>query len=75
MSYQLTIKNNNMKWIILSPDGFSINYEGGFKTKKAALSFFKEWVKGYEMQGYYSSVSYGKIPLEDLEQYCQLIKK
>jgi hypothetical protein len=63
-----------MKYQILSPDGFSINVDGGFKTKKAAMDFYEEWKRGYSTQGYYSSVNYGRIPLEDLDDYCQFVK-
>lgn len=55
---------------ILSPDGFTINREGFFKTKEEAKAFFKAWLKGYERQGYYSAVS-GRISLSDLPHCCE----
>ena len=57
---------------VISPDGFSISRDQLYPTKKAALAAFEEWKKGYERQGYYSSVKYGRIPLDELQEYCQL---
>jgi hypothetical protein len=62
------------KYDVLSPDGFSINRTETYTSKKAALKAFEKWKKGYEKQGYYSSTSYGRIPLEDLADYCRLIE-
>lgn len=60
------------KYDILSPDGFSIRIGvPAFTSKKKALEYFKMWRDRYRNQGYYSSVPYGRIPLEDLEDYCQ----
>lgn len=67
-------KFKKMKYDIISPDGFSIHYEDQYKTKKEALQAFKQWQEGYKRQGYYSSVNYGRIPLENLFNYCQLVK-
>jgi hypothetical protein len=62
------------KYDVLSPDGFSISATETYTSKKKAIEAFKEWKKGYEAQGYYSSTKYGKIHLSDLEDYCQLIE-
>ena len=58
---------------ILSPDGFTLERDVPYyKSHRAACKAFEQWKKGYETQGYYSSVKYGHIPLVDLEDYCQL---
>ncbi|MDP3558108.1 MAG: JAB domain-containing protein [Bacteroidota bacterium] len=63
------------RYDILSPDGFSIRIGvPAFTSRKKALEYFKMWQERYRIQGYYSSVPYGRIPLEDLEDYCQWIE-
>lgn len=62
------------KYEILSPDGFTIDCNT-YKTIKEAKIAFDEWLKNYERQGYYSSVNYGLIQLNDVETYCTLIQK
>ncbi len=64
----------NKKYDILSPDGFSIQFDKVFNSLMAAKKAFAEWVKRYEIQGYYSSTNYGRIPLSELEEYCTLIE-
>jgi len=59
---------------VLSPDGFSINPWETYRTIKSAKDGLKEWVKRYEVQGYYSSVQYGRISLTEIYKYCQFIK-
>ena len=60
------------KFVVISPDGFPIRRERFYYSEKTALKDFNKWVKGYEFQGYYSSVNYGRIPLNELNQYCQI---
>jgi len=55
---------------VISPDGFSIGLNT-YKSEKSARVAFKEWVKRYERQGYYSSNN-GRIALEDLKDECSL---
>lgn len=62
------------KYDVLSPDGFSIHREKTYPSTDAAVAAYDEWKKGYERQGYYSSASYGRIPLEDLDDYCQIVE-
>lgn len=62
------------KFDVISPDGFSIHFSDTYKSKREAMTAFQEWKKGYERQGYYSSVKYGRIPLDELENYCQIVK-
>lgn len=59
---------------VISPDGFSIAFDAVYNGLEAARSAFKEWKTRYEKQGYYSSVKFGRIPLADLEKYCQFVK-
>ena len=62
------------KYDILSPDGFTIRIGvDPFTSRKKALEYFKKWKERFKIQGYYSSVPYGRIPLEDLEDYCQFV--
>jgi hypothetical protein len=62
-----------MSYSIYSPDGFTIEREPSYETKEKAEKAFKQWIKTYERQGYYSSVRHGKIPLNELENYCKFV--
>ena len=63
------------RYDVISPDGFSIRIGvEPFKSIKERDEYFKKWKDRYARQGYYSSVPYGRIPLEDLADYCQLIQ-
>ena len=60
------------KYEVLSPDGFTIEFDRPYYiSKKKALEAFDRWKKRYEVQGYYSSNN-GRIPLEDLEDYMYI---
>ena len=61
------------KFDVLSPDGFSIHHSDTYDTREDAMMAFFEWKKRYEQQGYYSS-NRGRIPLDELEQHCQIIE-
>ena len=68
-------KPNTMKrekFVVISPDGFPIHMEDTYPSKKKAEQALNEWMKGYERQGYYSSVDWGRIPLNELNYYCQI---
>lgn len=55
---------------VLSPDGFTIEFDREYyTTKEKAFEAFDKWKERYKVQGYYSSNNYGRIPLEDLEDY------
>ena len=58
---------------VFSPDGFAIDREETYPSREVAEQKLKEWVKRYEFQGYYSSVKYGRIPLDELEEYCIIV--
>jgi len=62
------------KYTMLSPDGFSIEFDKTYSSKKEAEKAFTRWKKCYERQGYYSSVPFGRIPLDELRAYCTLQK-
>lgn len=66
-----TIKN---KWDVLSPDGFSISMSDTYENPKEAKKALLKWVKNYETQGYYSSVKHGRIPLDEVPYYCEIIQ-
>lgn len=69
------VKISPRKYDILSPDGFSIRIGvEPFTSIKKAREYFKMWKNRYKKQGYYSSVPYGRLPLEDLEDYCQWVE-
>lgn len=63
-----------VKYDVLSPDGFSIHPTDTYTSKKKAEEAFEKWKKNYEHQGFYSSSRDGKIPLQDLHEYMQLIE-
>lgn len=58
---------------VISPDGFAIEREETYPTPEIAKAKLKEWIKRYERQGHYSSVKYGRIPLDQLENYCVIV--
>lgn len=60
---------------ILSPDGFAIGMNTHFDTPELAWENFEDWKRGYEKQGYYSTVRNNRrvqIPLKELKDYCTL---
>ena len=61
-----------VKYDILSPDGISI-YGDSYPSAEMANKKFDEWAKHFEFQGYYSS-NRGRIPLNELRDYCRLIE-
>jgi hypothetical protein len=58
---------------VISPDGFSIDRVATYKSRNEAIEAFEVWKKRFEMQGYYSS-NLGRIPLEDLADFCSLVE-
>ena len=58
------------KFQVLSPDRITIEFDKPYyASKDEAFEAFDRWKKRYEFQGYYSSNDYGRIPLEELEDY------
>lgn len=61
------------KYQVLSPDGLTIEFDKwSYRSRKKAKEAFENWKKRYEYQRYYSSSIYGRIELEDLQDYCTL---
>ena len=59
------------KYQVLSPDGITIEFDHwSYTSKKKMMEAYDRWAKRYEAQGYYSSSSYGRIPLDELINYC-----
>lgn len=59
------------KYQCLSPDGFTIEFDKPYyRSKKSMFESFDKWKERYKVQGYYSSNDYGRIPLDELEDYC-----
>ena len=59
---------------VLSPDGFPIHYENTYSSEKAAVKAAKQWAESYKIQGYYSSVRFGRIPIDEILDYCKLVE-
>lgn len=64
-------KKTKKKFVVISPDGFTIDREATYPSREEAMTAFKVWSKRYERQGYYSSNN-GRIPLSELFNYCQI---
>jgi hypothetical protein len=62
-----------IKYDVISPDGFSIHPVETYSSIKEAKEAFKKWKKRYDSQGYYSSMAYGRIPLDELKNYIKII--
>jgi hypothetical protein len=60
------------KFRILSPDGFDIRMDKANYTEKQVPQELENFAKRYERQGYYSS-NRGRIPLEDIADYCSVV--
>ena len=55
----------------LSPDGITLEFGvSHYTSKKKMFEAFDKWKERYKQQGYYSSATYGRILLVDLEEYC-----
>lgn len=64
--------NRRKIYQVLSPDGLIIENQFGYVSLKSAIKAFEAWKKKFEPQGFYSSATYGKIPLNELGQFCSL---
>ena len=61
------------KWDIISPDGFSFNREGTYPSEEKAKEAAKQIVgERFKAQGYYSSMKFGRIPFDDILDYCEV---
>jgi len=62
------------KYQVLSPDGFTIEFDKPYYTsKEKAITAFSDWKERYRRQGYYSSNN-GRISLDELENYITINK-
>lgn len=59
------------RYVILSPDGFTIHPTDIYLNKEEAEKAFNVWKKQYRKQGYYSSNT-GRINLDNLADYCTI---
>jgi len=65
------MKKVSKKWRILSPDGFTIEFGvPHYSSSEKMWESFEKWKERYRQQGYYSSTEYGRIPLDELFDYC-----
>lgn len=71
ISEWLQCKTKKVIYNIQSPDGIPISYDW-FNSPEEAWSFYNDFKKGFERQGYYSS-NHGRIPLDCLDENFELI--
>lgn len=72
MYKQIKTTMANKKYQVLSPDGFTLERDVPYYTsRKKAIEALTKWKENYRKQGYYSSVKYGRIHLDDLIDYCE----
>lgn len=69
MAHNLDFKKK--RYVVLSPDGFTIHPTDTYKSIVQAKKAFDIWKEGFKRQGYYSSNN-GRIKLKDLESFCTL---
>lgn len=62
------------RYVILSPDGFTIHPWETYANIREAKKAFEEWKNQYRRQGHYSS-NEGRISLDDLAYYCTLMEE
>jgi hypothetical protein len=65
-------KKATKKYVVLSPDGFTIHPTDTYKSRVAASKATREWVERYRTQGYYSCRG-ERIDLDDLPNRCRLV--
>jgi outer membrane protein assembly factor BamA len=64
-------KVKERQYTMLSPDGFTIEFGvNHYSSREKMEESFEKFKERYRRQGYYSSNEYGRIPLEDLWDYC-----
>lgn len=57
---------------VLSPDGIPIGPEK-HATELEAFFYLVMWCKRYLKQGYYSSPIHGRIPVDQITDYCSIV--
>jgi hypothetical protein len=68
------MSNDKIRYDVLSPDGISIHPIDTYSSDRKAKVAFEKWKERYKIQGYYSSTKYGRIPLDELFDYCKIIQ-
>jgi len=67
-----------MKYKVLSPDGFTIDFhKNSYPSLKQAQKTLNDFIENYKHQGYYSTIQNGQrlqIPLEQIANNCNIIK-
>jgi hypothetical protein len=58
---------------VISPDGFPISHEGWYDTLEEAQIELENFVAKFVRQGHYSSVNHGRIAIEDIKFYCNIV--
>lgn len=66
----------DQKYIVLSPDGFPIERDVEYNSLAEVQEAIEKFVAKYEKQGYYSQsiTKVTKIPLNEIEANCRLVK-
>jgi hypothetical protein len=60
----------------VSPDGFIIQHDKPFyPSVEKAEEALSAWVKRYENQGFYSSPRFGRIPMDEILEYCKILPR
>jgi hypothetical protein len=62
------------EYVVHSPDGFTIDREETYPTPEVAEQKLDEWVKRYETQGYYSMSDRTRLPLNEIKDYCRIVR-
>ena len=63
-----------IKYDVLSPDGISIHFSDVYSTREEAVKALEKWMLRFKAQGYYSSSMHGRIPLDELNDFCRIIE-
>lgn len=64
------------RYRVLSPDGFDVEMNGRYRSLKSANAALDNFVKCYEVQGYYSTISNGervRLPISQIKESCDII--
>ena len=64
--------NKPSGFVVMSPDGFDLQREGFHKTEAEAKKALAQWVKRYEVQGYYKTGRCERIPLAEIADHCTI---
>lgn len=66
--------SKKQKFQVLSPDGFTIDFcRPDYPSKFSAQKALQKWMQRYKYQGFYSSPTFGRIPFDEIPEYCEII--